>query len=47
MAKATDNGNIRVTRRKLTDYVPDPHNANKGTERGGAWCLGRPTTDVP
>ena len=23
-----------VTRRKLTDYVPDPRNANKGTERG-------------
>ena len=28
-----DNG-TRVTRRKLSDYRPDPHNANRGTERG-------------
>lgn len=25
---------VKVTRRKISDYVPDPHNANKGTERG-------------
>jgi hypothetical protein len=24
----------RVNRRKATDYMPDPRNANKGTERG-------------
>jgi hypothetical protein len=24
----------KITRRKVTDYTPDPHNANKGTERG-------------
>lgn len=24
----------KVTRRKITDYQPDPHNANKGTMRG-------------
>lgn len=29
------NGNgVKVTQRKISDYVPDPHNANKGTERG-------------
>lgn len=25
---------IKVRRRKVTDYIPDPHNANEGTERG-------------
>ncbi len=25
---------IKVTRRKITDYKPDPHNANKGSVRG-------------
>lgn len=28
------NGDIKVTRRKLSDYTPDPRNANKGSERG-------------
>lgn len=27
-------GDVTVRRRKISDYVPDPHNANKGTERG-------------
>ena len=26
--------NIKVTRKKLSDYTPDPHNANLGSERG-------------
>ncbi len=26
---------IEVTERQLSDYLPDPHNANKGSERGG------------
>lgn len=25
---------VTVKRRKISDYLPDPHNANKGTERG-------------
>jgi hypothetical protein len=25
---------VKVTRRKLTDYTPDAHNANKGSQRG-------------
>jgi len=25
---------VKVSRRKITDYTPDPHNANQGTERG-------------
>jgi len=24
----------KVTRKKISDYTPDPHNANQGTERG-------------
>ena len=30
----TGKADAKVTRRKLTDYTPDPHNANRGTERG-------------
>ena len=41
---ANDNG-IRVTRRKLSDYTPDPHNANKGTERG-VYMLDRSIEEV-
>lgn len=26
--------NVTVRKRKLSDYKPDPHNANRGTERG-------------
>jgi len=39
-----DNG-TRVTRRKLSDYKPDPHNANKGTERG-VYMLDRSIEEV-
>jgi len=39
-----DNG-TRVTRRKLSDYKPDPHNANRGTERG-VYMLDRSIEEV-
>lgn len=28
------NNSVKATRKRLDDYTPDPHNANKGTERG-------------
>lgn len=36
---------IKVTRRKLSDYKPDPKNANKGTERG-EYMLEQSISDV-
>lgn len=37
--------NVTTRRRKLTDYVPDPHNANAGTERG-VYMLDRSVEEV-
>jgi len=34
MTANTSGGRIKATRKKLSDYTPDPHNANLGSERG-------------
>lgn len=35
----------RVTRRKVSDYTPDSHNANQGTERG-QWMIDKSVQEV-